>query len=391
MPSSNDSEGDADSDELSKEREEELYSVLHYNDFSQGVPPELLEKYCISTDKNNEFVISFKKYTEQSKPVSDRDDGSKAEIERREGTPLKDTDSYSDEDVVLVGEQSRNPQIETFPNPNRDSSGDLSVTSSSNLKNIVDVQPRKCLKSVKSNSKNIDDGEEEKFTQNPMKRKSTDVEPTLAPTSNHTKSIEGKMFPNSSKATTSSNMAQNPKKRKLNQDKVRLKSDTISEDSDDAADDTKSKCSLPLKVPLESVVEEHSESDDSSCVVVEDPEFNRKISVSSSESVVELQMTEQELQVVISSSSEEEETSGFTLNTTEVISYDSDGNVSDVIETSQYEWKEVASPSTWTKEMKKYYNSSCERLRYFDHKKIRQQIKTGTHEHSLDIHERFDS
>lgn len=41
----------------------------------------------------------------------------------------------------------------------------------------------------------------------------------------------------------------------------------------------------------------------------------------------------------------------------------------------KYNWKDVASPSTWSEPMKKYYNRPCKRLKYFDCKKILEEIK----------------
>lgn len=44
-------------------------------------------------------------------------------------------------------------------------------------------------------------------------------------------------------------------------------------------------------------------------------------------------------------------------------------------EVVKVKWKEVTSPSTWTNDMKKYYNKPCERLKNFDYRKIREEIK----------------
>ncbi|CAA9999956.1 unnamed protein product [Nesidiocoris tenuis] len=216
---------DEDCDE--KEVEEELYSVLHYNDFSQGIPAELLDKYEICSD-SKEFRISLKpKCRAEARPVDD------------ESGPSSRT--YESDDSVIVKDVEREIVV-------------------------------------------LDDSEVE-------------VTPT------------------------------------------------------GLGDRT-----------LEKVVEEYDAESDASCVEVGEITRKRKFSESS----------------VICLTSDDE--LGLSLNTTEgggFGGYDSDGNISDVVERSNFQWQDVASPSTWTDEMRKYYNSPCLRLRYFDHEKIRREIAGG--------------
>ncbi|KAF6210668.1 hypothetical protein GE061_013775 [Apolygus lucorum] len=226
------SDSDTNSEEYSKEVEEELYSVLHHNDFSQGIPPELLDKYSISTNSKNEFVISLN----PSKNAETNTSNLKTDVKE------SSSDSSIDDDVVVVEND--------------------------------------CSSSA--------------------------------------------VTPNSSK-------------HRINQ----------------ARSNTKN------KVIERVVIEENSDSD----VEIIDMSKKRKHSGDSESSVISLSSGGENLD--------------FSINTTGGDLYDSDGNVSDVIENSGFQWATVVSPTSWTQEMRKYYNSPCKKLRYFDHKKIKQGLERG--------------
>ncbi|XP_014284166.1 zinc finger CCHC domain-containing protein 7 [Halyomorpha halys] len=59
-------------------------------------------------------------------------------------------------------------------------------------------------------------------------------------------------------------------------------------------------------------------------------------------------------------------------------------------EVIKFKWKEVTSPSSWTNDMKKYYNKPCERLKNFDYEKIREEIK-GNGEWNINLADRLPS
>uniref|UniRef100_A0A0A9WB00 Zinc finger CCHC domain-containing protein 7 n=1 Tax=Lygus hesperus TaxID=30085 RepID=A0A0A9WB00_LYGHE len=221
------SDSDTNSEEYSKEVEEELYSVLHHNDFSQGIPPELLDKYSITTNRENEFVISLKPAKDSKTNTEDL----KKEIVVNDSSSV----SSSEDDIVVVETNGSTPAL----------------------------------------------------------------------TSNSSKN----------------------------------------------------------KVFERVVIEEDENSDGSSSIEIIEMSKKRKHSGDSESSVISL--------------SSDGENLDFSINTTGGHVYDSDGNVSDVIEKSGFKWATVASPTSWTKEMRKYYNSPCNKLRYFDHKKIRQGINKG--------------
>ncbi|XP_014260283.1 zinc finger CCHC domain-containing protein 7-like [Cimex lectularius] len=83
---------DSSDDELANE----LYSVIHHNDFSQGIPDHLLEKYDIRFNSENQLEVSLKK----GKTVQVEKEESEVLIENRD--EVISIYSSSDDEVSVV-------------------------------------------------------------------------------------------------------------------------------------------------------------------------------------------------------------------------------------------------------------------------------------------------